>query len=224
VTTALAIWGAVVSTFLGLLQAITYWRDRPQLHITAKANQTVNQQPKIGISVSNRGSRTTTLVEVGFLVDAEAMVQGNSGAPFSLEPRITLPGTPRVIAAGEFAEFDKPLSEWPGITHIDDPLRAYAVDSHGRTSWGSAIQLLRLLVLQGWKPSKIIDPGLLEHSQGPKMTRPVEPRWKFWVDKSLRTSTDASLEALAKNQGPPKVHATFGEDGEATTGQQDTPS
>lgn len=223
-TTAIAIWGAVLSTLLGVLQGLTYWRDRPRLYITAHTTQAVNQFPKIRISVANRGSRTTTLVEVGFLMSAETTAQAETGPAFTLEPRITLPGTPRVIAAGELAEFEKSLSEWPGIVHADDPLRAYAVDSHGRTSWGSAMPLLRLLVAHGWKPAKISDPRLLEPIPGPKIVKPVEPRWKLWVDKSLRKPTDASLEAWARRMGAPKIRATFGETGEgATTGQPDEP-
>lgn len=68
-TAAFAIWGAVLSTSLGLLQLLTYWRDRPRLYISSHTDQRRDRHPAIGLDVSNRGRQTTTLMEVGFFAE-----------------------------------------------------------------------------------------------------------------------------------------------------------
>jgi hypothetical protein len=197
VTTILAIWGAVLSTALALVALLSYLRDRPKPFITSHTDQRRGQPPELGLDVANRGRQTTTLMEVGFFVDVQTTVRLADGSPeIPVRPKITMAGTPGVVAPGEVVQFRKQLVDWPGVVHADDPLRAYAVDSHGCTSWGSAMPLLRLIVQHGWWPRTIADPRLLEPLPGPKIARAVEPRWKLWVPRSLRTPTDVSIVGM----------------------------
>jgi hypothetical protein len=150
-------------------------------------------------------------MEVGFLVDADAEATVEGGQSVPIRPRIQLDGVPKVLPAGEAARFVRALSKWPGPVYADDPLRAYAVDSHGRTSWGTAVPMLRLLLLGGWEPKGVPDPRLLEPAQGPVYARPVAPRWKLWVASDLRKRTDVSLDVLVrKHEG--HVNVTFNEE------------
>jgi hypothetical protein len=133
-------------------------------------------------------------------------VQDQRGTVFEVRPMIDLEGVLKLVQPGEVGQFRLVLRSWPGVTHIDDPLRAYAIDSQGRVAWGPRPNLIRLIVIDGWK-GQPPDPRLLEPISGPIIARPVEPRWKLWVPKDLREPIDVAFAEMLKKRGP--IQITF---------------
>ena len=68
-------------------------------------------------------------------------------------------------------------------------MRLYAIDARGRTSWGMAAPVIRMMV--GDRPP--VEPGdseimkqLLTPSPEPLLPAAVEPWWKLWKRRELR--------------------------------------
>lgn len=70
---------------------------------------------------------------------------------------------------------------------IDDPLRAYAIDSHGRQTWGRAAPHLRWFYDNGWRPLNA-DTSLAQPSKRPLYTMPIAPVWQVWKPREQRGS------------------------------------
>jgi hypothetical protein len=70
----------------------------------------------------------------------------------------------------------------------DFPLRAYAVDSRGRTSWGPAKAFLREIVNSGGPLPQGTKPEYLEPppDMRPLLPDPVAKRWELWKPKNHR--------------------------------------
>jgi hypothetical protein len=143
----------------------------------------------IGIDVTNRGRRPTTILKAAFRGEWEAEIRdpdtGDVVGSGTMD--LTLSEEPTVIAAHNGVHrFRTPLSEWPGPYHADEPLRAYVIDSYkNRPTWGLAPPILRMLLNGGWRPSGA-SPEALAPLSGPIRPKPVEPRWKLWKEKDLR--------------------------------------
>jgi hypothetical protein len=189
VTLALAIIGAVTGVAATALDLLRFTFDRPRLRVEFHLSRSVEHPALIGINVTNRGRRPTTVLKAAFKSESEAEIRHpDTGVVVGRgEPELTLSTTPTVLAAhGGVHQFRMTLEEWPGPFFADEPLRAYVVDSHkNRPTWGPAPPLLRMLLNNGWQPSGAA-PESLEPAPHPIRPQPVEPRWKLWKEKELR--------------------------------------
>jgi hypothetical protein len=191
-TLALAILGAVTGTAATLLDLLRYAFDRPRLIVGFNVTRSVEVPAMVGIDVTNRGRRPTTILKAAFRPDVEAelrhpesgAVAASVAASWTID--LTLSEEPTVIAAhGGVRRFRTPLNEWPSPIHADVPLRAYVIDSYAnRPTWGPAPPILRMLLNNGWQPTGA-PPGALDPA-GPIRPQRVEPRWKLWKPKDLR--------------------------------------
>jgi hypothetical protein len=162
--------------------------DRPRLIVGFHTSRSIEVPAMIGIDVTNRGRRPTTILKAAFRPDSEVEiahpVTGAVAASGSID--LTLSEEPTVIAAhGGFHRFRTALNEWPTPVFADDPLRPFVIDSHtNRPTWGPALPLLRMLLNNGWRPSGARAELLEPH--GPVKPKPVEPRWKLWKSQDQR--------------------------------------
>lgn len=188
-TLTLAIFGAVTGGLGALLDLLRFTFDRPRLRVNFHTSRSVDEPAEIGIDVTNRGRRPTTILKAAYRPDTEAeIVHPDSGAVVGSGPiDLTLSHEPTVIAAhGGVHQFRTSLSRWPGPFHADEPLRAYVIDSYkNRPTWGPAPPIFRMLLVNGWRPSGA-SPESLEPAPGPIRPKPVEPRWKVWKPKDFR--------------------------------------
>ncbi|MGA9761263.1 MAG: hypothetical protein WBQ14_02445 [Gaiellaceae bacterium] len=187
-TTTLAIIGAITGTAALLLDALRYFRDRPKLVIAIKVNASLGNLPLVGLDVANRGRQATTIVKAALQADGEAtiMKDGIEFATGKVEQDLS-GGALTVVAPGGVARFRWEVDHWPGIIGLDDPVRPYVIDAHGRTTWGEAFPLMRVITGTGWRPSPgTVDPRLLQPAKDPVKPFPVESAWKLWKPKYLR--------------------------------------
>lgn len=190
-TLALAIWGAVLGTASAAFQLLTFLRDRPKLALTTHYAATIGRPPEIGLDVANRGRQATTLMDVAFEVDRELTIAHEGVELASGKQKIDLsPNQVRTVLPGEVMRYRLVLKGWPAdMAFVDDALRPYVVDSHGRRTWGHAERLLARLVDSGhWRPQNV-RPELLQRATGPVVASAVEPRWKIWLPTELRRPT-----------------------------------
>jgi hypothetical protein len=190
---------AILSLLIGgtsaAVQVITYVRDRPRLSVSLEWNMERGYAPEIAVDVRNHGRQPTTVMKCGLQVDSELDIEDMEGVHlFSGKQDLGMEEEPKVVMPGEVAQFRISLSAWPGVVvHADDPVRAFAVDSRDRTTWGPAAPISRDFLNHGWKPSGVPDSRLLEPSPTPRVASPVEPRWKIWKPRTLRKPTTAYL-------------------------------
>jgi hypothetical protein len=188
-TLTLAIIGAVTGVVGMLLDVARYTLDRPRLVVGVHVSRSIPDPALIGIDVTNRGRRPTTILKAAFKSDGEAEIRDpDSGAVVGTGAiEITLSEEPTVVPAhGGVQQFRSSLTQWPGPFHADEPLRAYVIDSHkNRPTWGPARPIFRMRLKSGWKPSDA-PPESLEPAPRPMRAKPVEPRWKLWKEKELR--------------------------------------
>lgn len=186
-TLVLAIIGALTGCIALTLNLLRFARERPQLVISFHVEAHMGSLPEVGLDVANRGGESTTIVKAALQADAETELSkdGIVFAAGKIEHDLS-GGALATVAPGGVARFRRSVAEWPGMIHLDTPVRPYVVDSHGRTTWGEALPMMRLLVHTGWRPQGTVDPRLLESSGNPVTPSPVEPRWKLWKPRSLR--------------------------------------
>jgi hypothetical protein len=172
-----------------LLDLLRYAFDRPRLVVGFHMSRSVGEPAVIGIDVTNRGRRPTTILKAAYRPDTEAeMSYPGSGIVIgSGRIDLNLSEGPTVVAAhGGVHQFRKSLSTWPAPLHADDPFRVYVIDSYkNRPTWGPAVPILRMLLNTGWQPPGA-SPESLEPAPGPIRPKPVEPRWKVWKHKDFR--------------------------------------
>jgi len=188
ITTALAIWGAFLSSVLGAVKLLEFWRDRPTLRVEANLSITMDvPHPLLSITVSNRGRQPVTIVQAGFLVDADVTLTGKSGVetPGQLKLRID-GGEIQPVTPGGVARYEQLFDRLPQTVHADFPLRAYVIDSNTCTTYGGASRLFRRAIHHGWRPPADTDPQLLAKAPEPIKPRPVYRRWQVWKPKGTR--------------------------------------
>jgi hypothetical protein len=188
-TLALAIVGAVTGVTATVLDLLRYAFDRPRLVVGIHTSRSLEAPALIGINVTNRGRRPTTILKAAFRSHSEAEIRDpDTGVLIaSGTVDITLSEEPTVVAAHNGVHhFRTSLSEWPGPFYADEPLRAYVIDSYkNQPTWGPAQPILRMLMNTGWRP-RGASPESLAPAPGPVRPRAVEPRWKVWKPKFLR--------------------------------------
>jgi hypothetical protein len=185
-TSMLAVIGTATGSASLTLQTTLATRDRARVGLGMGFTHKVESKPEAWIDVHNRGRRPTTLREVGFYAGLQAFAtQQLSGTgpfktPLTSDPvfldagrSIRLHGSPDAIDAGFPADF---------------PLRAYAMDQHGRYLWGDAAGVSRWLV--GDDPPFVDEDEafrrLFVDRRGELMPAQVEPAWKLWKRRELR--------------------------------------
>jgi len=191
VTFFLALWGAVVASAAGLVQLLSFVRDRPKLAVTTTTTMSVNEPPEIGIDVANRGRQPTTLMDVAFEVDRELTIAAEGVELARGKPKIELSsGRVVTVLPGEVKRYRLRLEGWPSPgAYVDDPFRPFVVDSHGRRTWGTAEQVMAHLIGLPWEPPPNTPPHLLERTEEAVIASPVAARWKLWLPKELRRPT-----------------------------------
>lgn len=99
-TLALAIWGAVTGTIVTVVEVVKYLFDRPRLVVGFHLNRSIGKPPEIGINVTNRGRRPTTIMKAAFAPDSEAQIALEEGVVVATgRVDLTLGDEPTVIAA-----------------------------------------------------------------------------------------------------------------------------
>jgi hypothetical protein len=188
VTLLIALIGATTGIAALLLDGLRYFRDRPQLVISFKAEIHLGTLPVTGFDVANRGRQATTIVKAALQFEGEATLE-KDGIVFGtgkLEHDLS-GGALTVVSPGGVARFRWEVDGWPSMLGLDDPVRPYVIDAHGRTTWGDAYPLTRFITSAGWRPAPgTVDPRLLKQAEGPVTPSPIEPIWKFWKPKYLR--------------------------------------
>lgn len=75
ITIYLAVYGAILSTFVLLWDVIKYFKDKPNLRVNANYHGRIGPQTKevkIGIEMVNNGRRPITIVSSGFELDTDS--------------------------------------------------------------------------------------------------------------------------------------------------------
>jgi hypothetical protein len=205
--TFLAIWGAVLSTLLAILEAFRFYLDRPRLAVIPRVTLNVHGAALL-IDVVNRGRRPTTVTEVGYVPAVETTAQFESGEEIAVQTAFHLDGTPSVLASGEMARYvwDFGQQGFPHGVHVDFPLRPYAKDLDRKTVWGPAAAFLRLVAGKR-VPLPPIDPRLVEPLPGaPFRPSPVYPSWKVWHGLGLRDPLPLERKLRRKPSGHTNIN------------------
>lgn len=173
-TTALAIWGAVVATVLAILELRKQLRERPRLAVRL-AHHANDQGTFLGVTVVNQpGAQATTIVQAGFEIDSDSGIQ-KIGEPWedpaevdrSLQMGLSKPGDAVrgrwaqilseevcVLEPGHHRHFEIKLSSLPRpLGSVATPIRPFVVDAEGHATYGKAEPVFRALLDGGWHPS-----------------------------------------------------------------------
>jgi hypothetical protein len=201
---ALAIFGAIGAC----AQVVSVWRDRPRLVVDFGTTDSVDGPPSVWLTVLNDGRQPVTVREAGFY-----------GSEFPIEVETQAFGHGSATATYEFKMIKEPVLLDPGRLHketalvpdsfdygyhVDYPLRAFAVDARGRRVWGPAAPVVRMVVGEGPCPERF-PAHLWEPASEPLQPARVEPRWKLWKRRELRSGapgrpSGAELQALTGAQ------------------------
>jgi hypothetical protein len=192
VTIALALWGAVLSTVLAIVQVVKAWRERPRLTVRSLIRSDTNGS-YLGVSVVNKpGSLTTTIVTAGLEIARLSSIEkvGEAwedieGVARSMELGLSQPQPPipgywlqilvegvHVVEPGHHKSFEIAVVSLPRpLDKVDDPVRPFATDIEGRTIYGPARPLFRELIDGGWHPTDDPDPVDPFHSSTFRMAQ-----------------------------------------------------
>src|SRR5512144_1531085 len=98
--------------------------------------------------VSNHGRQPITIVEAGFIVDADvSMTFPRTGRAVEGRNKLRIDGGEvQPVMPGGAARYDKLFKTLPPMVHVDFPLRAYVIDSNRRTTYGGASPMFRRFV------------------------------------------------------------------------------
>lgn len=187
-TLSIAIWGAALATASIVLQLLATFRDRPELSVAGDATITRGGPYVLRVDVANRGKRATTLVEVGLEVSGgvwQANINDTGQQRIVPVVRLSEKDTVRLLQPGEVTSYE--MTPTVATYPIDSPLRPYAIDSHGRVTWGRAHPFLRWFFDADWRP---VNDGtrLTEPSDRPLYIAPVASVWQVWKPRALRGS------------------------------------
>jgi hypothetical protein len=157
--------------------------------------------PVFGIDAANRGRQPTTLVEAGFIPCASKYtIETKTGTELQVNMPIRVDaGELKLVQPGGIARYRLIFDGVPALLHVDEPLRAYVVDSHGRTTYGGASPMFRRMMQSGWKPPPETDPRALEKPEdAPWVPKPVYPRWQLWKPRHLRVRLHGDPDTVAR--------------------------
>lgn len=191
-TLFLAIWGAAISTLVAVSQIAAFVRDRPKLEVGVTFSVRADTPPTLTLNVVNHGRQPVTIVKAAFVVAAGdyAVTNETKGTSASgLRPEIPLlRNTAALIPPAEMRRLPWVIDQWPRMIMADSPLRAYVVDSRGRTSWGPARAFLREIVNSGGPVPSGAKPEYLQppSDMRPLLPDPVAKRWEVWKPKTHR--------------------------------------
>jgi hypothetical protein len=186
----------VISIISLVFAAIAIWLtvrrevlDRPQLHVSA--NLGTNAQTGFGgivFIVENRGRRPVTIGIIGLYWNVVGDIPESDR-----ERDLNTTDPLQRIDLGPGQHYQHRWEAVPQGIPLDTPLRPY-VEHSGGTSWGKLKAYFRLLELTGWRPQPPISEELKRHREPPLIAVPVEPGWKLWKEKELRTRTPIQID------------------------------
>jgi hypothetical protein len=188
VTLAIAIYGAVLATVGIAVQLYVIRRDRPDLVVAHDVTITRGGPYVLRVGVTNRGKRATTLIDVGLEVSGglwQANINETGERRIIPVIRLSDEGSVRLLQPGDITYYER--TQTVALYPIDSPLRPYAVDSHGRMTWGRAHPFLRWFFDAGWQPANS-GTEVTEPSDRPLYVAPVAPVWQVWKSRPLRGS------------------------------------
>jgi len=192
VTLAIALVGAVTGTAASVAQVYSIVRDRPRLELGASTHESIHEASSLTVTVSNTGTRPTTVRDVGFFCDVvefEAIRPGEDQPAHHGKGEVGCSIAKGVfLEAGESKDFDATDKVLGLNLHADQPLRLYGKDMRSRRIWAGAVPVVRLL------SGPVPDVSVLPESERWRFEAPekrllpgkVEPAWKFWVKSDLR--------------------------------------
>jgi hypothetical protein len=182
VTNFIAIYGAVLATGLAVFEIARFRRERAKLTVRSSVHVAIDGCV-LRLHVVNDGGSRITIEEAGF--EAQGYIEA-AGVP----GKRTIPLHTGLLAiepgGAEVFRYDLATRGFPTMLHVDDPLRAYVIDSRRRRTWGGSAPLLRTVVDSGWQAPRPPDPMMTGSEWGPIEIEPVYPSWHVWRPLNVR--------------------------------------
>lgn len=201
----LAVWGALLSTALAGLAAWRELRERPRLDVRLSwevewtseevtAGDGWGDDPtfedvtlaRLQLTVINEGSTPQVVVGAWLEFVPGTTRPSPSGAAIPFKPDEDFD----VIPAHQAKRYTIERFALGPEVHVDTPIRAYVVDARNKAWWSEGKPLYRELVSSYWRPGRRgqleISSDLTDALRETPVNR-IEPRWKIWKPKHLRT-------------------------------------
>lgn len=116
-TLAIALWGAIVATVVGIVQILHWWGERARMRVDRMSIPVMpigTAPPELEMDVTNLGPEPMTIRTAGFI----------GASIFDTEPV--------VIPPHEIRRLRQPCRGLPLGAHLEFPLSALVVDAHSR--------------------------------------------------------------------------------------------
>ena len=186
--TALAL--AIIATAIALVALVVTlrreWLDRSRVILSTDPIIAPDGDAELVVTLDNEGRRPLTVREVGLEWDVmdDAVAGGSHGEVVFQEAgsrvRIESDGSHQL----RWAVPPRP------IAHVDTAVRFYAGYSRGGMARTRPMLLFRDLMAAGWKPDQR-QHELFDPRPQASVARAVEPAWKLWRPRHLRSNTTA---------------------------------
>jgi hypothetical protein len=189
-TTALAIYGASLSTVTVLIALIRERQNRPDLRVSLtwefegeEPGGPLSKRAAVIVEVVNAGRHPTTVQDV-YVIWAPPDGPG--------EILLDRDDEPRILGPHQTARWTRNLWNTLPVVPVDVPARARVTDALGNEIWSRPELVLREFAECGWQPEGSAA-ELLEPRPELRVAAPLHPRWHVWRRKDLRAPTPLEL-------------------------------
>jgi hypothetical protein len=174
----LAAWGAAVSTLMALLRVAEVLLDRARFRVQL-AWKVGSGDPLLYVDVANRGTRTTSVISVGLLIDRPSRLEAVDEPHRQVPGHWVLPISNDItrIEPGVTIRFEHTVRALPPPAGREDPVRPLVVDYRGRRRTGPVRYPFKEMIAFGWTPPEdqpLDDPWRIATFEA---ERP--PRWRL---------------------------------------------
>lgn len=198
IETVVSVWGAVTGTAALALTGRRELRDRAALRVSLSVGAD-REGAYWRVEVANHGRRQMAVVAVGVLIalDFEWRTTDSRGSRF--QPRIwSADDMPFVLQENTVEAREFRFREWPNfLLTPDTPIRAFAVDARGTSSYSGPIDAMRRVMDAGFVPAtpreEIAD---FDKPRSLITPKPLAPCWAFWQPKYLRGPKQESFPVV----------------------------
>jgi hypothetical protein len=194
-TLALAIIAAAIAVVALVVTLRREWLDRPRLEISADPVVADDGSAELVVTLDNEGRRPLTVRQVG--LDWDIMDDAVAGGPQG-EVVFREPGSRVRIESDGSYQLRWAVPALP-IAHVDTAVRFYAGYSRGGMTRTRPMLLFRDLLALGWQPNQRHHEFFDPRPQA-SVARALEPRWRLWRPRHLRTDTTAFAASGPDNQ------------------------
>jgi hypothetical protein len=199
--------GAVTGSVAAATQVYVARRDRADVRVGFGYTDEVGKLAAPYLDVTNAGRQPVAILDAGIyggempIAVTKAQSGVGSWALHAIE-------SPIVLQQGEHRRFPLGFRGVLGAVvndgfHMDFPFRPYVDTPHGKT-WGKAGPFVRMVYPEDARPPEIRQ-VLWDACDPPLSPARVEPKWKIWKKRELRTgaSLRPSHDELRERTGPP---------------------